>query len=376
MSFTEFFSGYGDRNNSVIGDSGRKASPSSQSSSRKSKSTTDRISNDMKPMNIAEQESNSPVSQVNLRVGSMTVSKWLTFGHVLFSPAREELTQMDGPTKRQSILVIDGLGNDDWSFYAAETYPNATFYNLSPTRPLSNTTTISSLTSFPITPPNHRQIQYLSPLQKFPLPSNTFHTVVYRFPTAASEAAYRNIVSESKRVLKPAGYLEMSILDLDMINMGNRARRAVRGLKVKIAVADEGISLGSASDTVLRLMGKRGFHDVKSCKVGVPVASVVTAGNDSKSGKDGKGEEMSLADMMKDETRAGDEGITKMVAKVGRWWYTKCYEMGVMPDGDVGRSIFNDGGLLAECEKWSSSFKLVVAYAQKPVVPRRRTTSV
>lgn len=62
-------------------------------------------------MTITEQESNSPVSQVNLRVGSMTVSKWLTFGHVLFSPAREELMQLEGGIKRQSILVIDGLGN-------------------------------------------------------------------------------------------------------------------------------------------------------------------------------------------------------------------------------------------------------------------------
>ena len=55
----------------------------------------------------------TPISQVNLRVGSMTVSKWLTFGHVLFNPAREaiEAAESGSGTKRHSVLVIDGLGN-------------------------------------------------------------------------------------------------------------------------------------------------------------------------------------------------------------------------------------------------------------------------
>ena len=202
-----------------------------------------------------------------------------------------------------------------------------------------------------------------------------------------SEPSYRNIVSEAKRVLQPGGYLEMAILDLDMMNMGNRARRAVRALKVQMQIADPAINLGSASDVVLKCVGKRGFNDVKSCKVGVPVASTIpsnasnTDQNSMSTQKDvnTKGqvkEELSLAEMMKDSSSAGDEGITKMVAKVGRWWYTRCYETGVMPDGDTGRSIFNDASLLNECEKWSSSFKLVVAYAQKPFAGRRRGASV
>ena len=172
-------------------------------------------------------------------------------------------------------------------------------------------------------------------------------------------------------MLKPGGYLEMAILDLDMMNMGNRARRAVRGLKTQMAAMDPTISLASASDTVLRIVGKRGFSDIKSCNVGVPVASTIPSAADKGTAKD----ERSLADMMKDESSAGDEGITKMVAKVGRWWYTRCYEMSVAPDGD-SRSIFNDSNLLSECETWNASFKLVVAYAQKPVVGRRRTLSV
>jgi hypothetical protein len=194
------------------------------------------------------------------------------------------------------------------------------------------------------------------------------------------DAAYRNVISESKRVLKPSGYLEVAILDLDMMNMGNRTRRAVRGLKVQMQTADPDISLASASDTVLKLVGKRGFTDIKSCNVGVPVASAVPSSVSSKLAAESKGatkqEEMSLADMMREESQAADEGITKMVAKVGRWWYTRCYESIVLSNGDTSGSVFNDEVLLQECEKWNANFKLVVAYAQKPVQGRRRTASV
>ncbi|EHK97019.1 hypothetical protein M7I_7274 [Glarea lozoyensis 74030] len=364
ISFGDFISGYGDRNNSVDDDSGTRFSRDMQNGLRLSMASSHSDCTQFSDGDV------SPISQVNLRVGSMTVSKWLTFGHVLFSPAREEIMQLEGSSKRHSILVIDGLGNDDWSFYAAETYPNSTFYNLSPTRPLSASERASNGSSFPLSPKNHRQVQYTSPAHKFPFPSSTFHVVVLRFPSAMPESSYRNIISESKRVLKPGGYLETAILDLDMMNMGNRARRAVRGLKVKLQVANPNTSLSSASDTVLRYIGKRGFHDVKICKVGIPVASTVP------STKGERKEELSLADMMRDDSQVGDEGITKMVAKVGRWWFTRCYELDVLPDGDVSRSIFSDAQLLAECEKWNSSFKLVVAYAQKPVVARRRTASV
>ncbi len=48
---------------------------------------------------------------------------------------------------------------------------------------------------------------------------------------------HRFVLSEAKRVLRPGGYLEFSVLDMDLVNMGNRARRAVRGLKIEAATA-------------------------------------------------------------------------------------------------------------------------------------------
>lgn len=348
---------------------------------------------------LSELDVSSPLSQVNLRVGSMTVSKWLTFGHVLFSPVRDELVPEVGSSseeslKRHSILVIDGLGNDDWSFYAAESYPAATFFNLSPRAPLAaSSSSGSSGSSFPLTPPNHHQIQYMSHLDKFPFGPESFAAVVYRFPAAAPESHFRNIISESRRVLKPGGYMELSILDVDLNNMGNRARRVVRRLKERIHAVKPDTCLGSTADLLLRLLGRRGFVDIKSCRVGVPVASRLAASSSSSGGSAGdaaagpsplargsgsgpgsrrhrKKDDRPLAEMMRDESPVADESITKMVSKVGRWWFSRCYEPGVGPGAGAaagfGGSVWNDKLLLSECQEWGTSLKLMVCHARVP----------
>ncbi|KAI0420277.1 hypothetical protein F5X98DRAFT_40854 [Xylaria grammica] len=298
----------------------------------------------------------TPLSQVNLRVGSMTVSKWLTFGHVLFSPVREDLINPDSSLKRQSILVIDGLGNDDWSFYAAETYPAANFFNLSPRAPLPKEHQTTS--SFPLSPSNHHQIQFTSHADKFPFGPDSFTALVFRFPAVAPEAHYRNIISEAQRVLKPGGFIEFSVLDVDLNNVGGRTRRAVRHLKEKVSTQNSDLYLSSTADLILRLLGRKGFVDIKTCRVGVPVASSIT--NTPK--KDRKKDERSLAEMMNDNTEIGDKNITKMVSKVGRWWYNRCYET---PTG-MSSSIWHDQALLAECEEWATSLKLMVCHARVP----------
>ena len=324
-------------------------------------------------------EDNSPLAQVNLRVGSMTVSKWLTFGHVLFSPVRDELIAEVGSLKRPSILVVDGLGNDDWSFYAAETYPAATFFNLSPRAPLPAEHHNES--SFPLSPPNHHQVQYLSHMAKFPFGAQSFTAVVFRFPAAAPEGHYRNIVSEARRVLKPGGYIELSMLDADLNNMGNRCRRAARQLKERIHAQAPDTNLASTSDLILRLMGRRGFADIKTCRVGVPVAS--TLARSSGGGKristagaaaggavreTSKPLQRSLPEMMDDEGPVADESIAQSVAKVGRWWYSRCYESAADPaiGPSSGGSMWRDRALLAECEEWGTSLKLMVCHARVP----------
>ncbi|KAI3567976.1 hypothetical protein IWW34DRAFT_905794 [Fusarium oxysporum f. sp. albedinis] len=319
-------------------------------------------------------EDGSPLAQVNLRVGSLTVSKWLTFGHVLFSDVRHKLVPVDGPLKEHSTLVIDGLGNDDWSFYAAETYPAATFSNLSPRTPVPEELKSSS-PSFPLSPLNHHQIQYASHLDKFPFAPHSFTAVVYRFPVAAPEAYYCSILTEARRVLKPDGFIELSILHVDLNNMGNRGRRTVRRLKERINEKTPDTSLGSTADLIVRLLGKVGFTTIKTARVGVPVASSITR-SDSKAGNgkaatEKKKDQPSLSEMMSDNSPLADEGITKMVSRVGRWWYTQCYENAA--ENPSGKSIWSDKALLSESERLGTSLKLMVCCARAPL---ERITSV
>ncbi|CAJ2507936.1 Uu.00g091220.m01.CDS01 [Anthostomella pinea] len=363
FSVSEFVSGYGDRNKGNALSSQERVQP--QRNSASSNQSVKANSSHHRSSGSSRNSDETPLSQVNLRVGSMTVSKWLTFGHVLFSPVREDLVNVVGSLKRHSILVIDGLGNDDWSFYAAETYPAATFFNLSPRAPIPQEHQSSS--SFPLSPPNHHQIQFTSHMDKFPFGPESFTSIVFRFPAAAPEAHYRNIISEARRVLKPGGFIELAILDVDLNNMGNRTRRSVRRLKERVTTRNPDLNLSSTADLILRLLGKKGFVDIKNCRVGVPVASSIT----HSSSVDGKKDERSLAEMMSDETEKGDENITKMVSKVGRWWYNRCYEV---PTG-MPKSIWNNRALLAECEEWGTSLKLMVCHARMPVA-RGRVASV
>lgn len=374
FSISDFVSGYGDRNNSLNSQS--QLQRTSTASSQKA-----RVIRDSHASGSSQgSDDNSAVSQVNLRVGSMTVSKWLTFGHVLFSPVRDELIPMTGSLKRHSILVIDGLGNDDWSFYAAETYPAATFFNLSPRSPLP-TESQGASSSAPLSPPNHHQIQYKSHMDRFPFGSQSFTAVVYRFPSAVPESHYRNIVSEARRVLKPGGYMELSILDIDLNNMGNRGRRAVRQLKERVHTRSPNVSLASSSDLLLRLLGRKGFTDIKTCRLGVPVASALAPSESSTSGSSSarsgtrsgptrstsgkaKRDTRTLAEIISDDGPIADESITKMVAKVGRWWYDRCYESVAPAPG--GRSMWGDPALLAECEEWRTTLKLMVCHARMP----------
>ncbi len=305
-----------------------------------------------------------PQVMANLEFSSLMIGKWLSFGRVLFSPAHFELKNL----REDRILVVDGLGKE-WSHYVALTYPNATVYSLGPSP--SHCSTRYTFGAFHFLP-NHRHFAQVNMSSNFPFPKGFFAAMVIRFPAAASDVTLRSMISECKRVLRPGGYVEISTLDLDLTNMGNHARRALRELKIRMQVADPNISLKPVSDNIQHLLGRRGFENLNRCIVGIPAA-----GGSSDSYEQPKDEKnVSFTELLTDYSIAGDERITKMVARVGRWWYMRCYETGVLPDGDFTRTIWNDNNLLSECEKMQTTFKFLVCYAQKPTVTQRRTVSL
>ncbi|MCJ1243121.1 hypothetical protein MMC30_000318 [Trapelia coarctata] len=370
MSFSDIYAGYGDR--SSLGVTNRQSASSgsrysSQSVVSKSGSRTSQDGDSIKRYTkVMADKINGAVGTSNsLRYSALMTARWLCFDRVLFSPVQDEIRN----SRQDKVLVLDGLANDDWSSYCALTYPDATVYNLSAPRPLSSSKRDNENWQ---PPPNHRQIHHSSLAHPFPFPKGFFTAVVLRFPVATSEPSLRSAVSECKRVLRPGGYLELCILDMDMVNMGNRARRAVRGLKVKMQVADPSISLSPTSDTVQKMLGRRGFENLSRCVVGVPVAGIMTEhGSESPDEK-----HTSLGEMLRDPAAGGSVPVTKMIAKVGRWWWSRCYERSVVADGDAEASIWADKALLRECENRDTGFRLVICHAQKPLNVRRRTVSV
>lgn len=134
---------------------------------------------------------------------------------------------------------------------------------------------------------------------------------------------------------------------------------------------DSTVSLKPMSDNIQRLLGRRGFENLNRCFVALPAAGRISGSQDETP----KEQSVDISDLLKDQSTVGDEGIARMVAQVGRWWYSRCYEAVVLPDSDDLRSIWADDMLLRECEKRQTSFRLLICYAQKPMVPPRRTVS-
>ena len=354
-------------------------------------------------LDIAERDHEGPVGQSDLRFAALMTSRWLSFGRVLFSPAHDLVKANAG----QQILVIDGLGNDDWSFYCAVTYPGAVVHGLKETD-ISPGSQGERLTEAWRTPPNYRRVELPNLAERFPFPRSYFAAIVFRFPAAMSDAVLKMALSECKRVLVPGGHLELSLMDLDITNMGTITRHAVRNLKARMINTDSNVSLKPVGDNIQNILGQRGFENLNRCVVGVPVAGKVATSSGSRSSRSSRestslgsrdadrssnlfesksrglhepdrshqrGGNFSLSELVSDHSATSDAKITKMVAKVGRWWYTRTYEWAVLPGGELKRSIWSDKKMLHECKVRGSSFKLLIAYAQKPTEMRRRTLS-
>ncbi|KAJ9607221.1 hypothetical protein H2200_008293 [Cladophialophora chaetospira] len=345
------------------------------------------------------ERSKDPVAQSELHYASLMVSKWLSFGRVLFSPAHDEIHTLS----ERHVLVIDGLGNEDWSIYCAVNYEaqRAFVHDLK-----EKTNTKGTRTSKPSqhAPDNHRRAEVASFHERFPFPPAFFSVVVLRFPPAMAEAKLKNIIAECRRVLLPGGYLELMLLDLDIVNMGVQTRRAVRELKFRMTTADKQISLRPIIDNVQSVLGARGFANISRCVVGVPVAGRPSGSGDSSSssrssrGSDGfakrasgdlrpgaasprmtfaqgrRGANLSLNELLSDRSDNADLRIGKIVSRTARTWWQHCFEASVISDGNLSKSIFADKNVLGECKGRGSSFKMLIAYGQRPVFETRRRT--
>lgn len=331
-----------------------------------------------------------PAKHSDRAYASLMVSRWLSFGRVLFSPAHKEIES--NPEKH--VLVIDGLGSEDWSIYCAVTYQNERAYVHDLKERRQRKHKAQSAQTVENAPPNHRRSEVSSFNDKFPFPPEFFCAIVIRFPPVMPDSKLKNIVSECRRVLAPGGYLELVVLDLDIVNMGVHARRAIKELKIKLTAADKTVSLKPIIDNVQTVLGSNGFSNVNRCMVCVPVVGKPAGSLDSSSesrsstgstglqerrvsagprphGSLGSQANFSLNDLVADHSENADAKIGKMISKTARSWWQHCFEAGIMMKGGRSKSVFANRDVLTECKGRGASFKLLIAYTQKPTNQQR-----
>lgn len=224
----------------------------------------------------------------DLREASLWLSTRLTYGQVLYAKALASGGDEVGELEIKNVVVIDGLDNDDWSYYAAATYPKVTFYSLSPRRRQPETRFS-----------NHRHVQYFpyipnvpsTGLREYPLASGSVTSVVYRFPPAAPERHHRHVLTEARRVMKPGGYLEMLVI-------GSNCDTSRWSCEGKRPMA------WTSNDNLMRLALDIGFCEIKIEPLRVSATKQLLPQVDS-------------AATLK-------RGITD--AEVYHFWYTQCYK--------------------------------------------------
>lgn len=158
------------------------------------------------------------------------------------------------------------------------------------------------------------------------------------------------------------------MLDAELVDMGVKTKKAVNLVK---AIMERESSPSSpdrrpSSEKVLKILQRRGFEDINKCFVGLPA---VAPPEDLTTTNAAAATVTSRPQQSQVEKEAEAMGVAVM-ASVGRWWYTRCYERIITAEGEVmRRSMWNDRALLRECGMRKTAFKMLVAHARKPLKP-------
>ena len=354
FSLSSFIHGYGDRDSRVLSVL-EPLSTTFSTPAKTHKTTPSNASNETTSSN-GSRNSQLQVDEMKVRPWALLASRWLTGDRILLSPAPT-------PSSNSRILVIDGLGTgklphltspppiandyivDDWSFYLSLSFPTTKIYNLTPTPPTPQPPQTR--------PTNHKQVHHPSLTHAFPFPANFFTTITLRFPPSPFTSL---LLSECRRVLAPGGHLELITLDADLLSAGPKTTGATELVKAIMSRETPGRKRPqeAASAKMLRGLEKKGFTGLRKCYIALPaVGKLESAG--------GEGREV------REPSPEDPEAIAEVISKVGRWWYTRCYERVITAEGEGAyRSMWNDRGLVRECRKRGSGFRLLVACARKP----------
>lgn len=159
-------------------------------------------------------------------------------------------------------------------------------------------------------------------------------------PTSSSSPALpTNILRECYRILKPAGYLELTIVDPHLSNMGVRTRAHIA------EHMPHAMPAARTFNRALNMLGPNGeglFDEVKTCDMWMPTTSI------------------------------GDE-LSTVTSRVGRCLYDQLYAGGRDDARVVGPgltemregAIWRDAEVVEECARENTAFRWAKCYARK-----------
>jgi SAM-dependent methyltransferase len=168
------------------------------------------------PDKLRADKEDEALSQMRAATWHVAATKMLNGGKLIASPAAKRLARTD----KARILDLGGQGTCDWAWHVALAHPNAKIYTVT-------TKQIRQLSNANIRgPPNHRQVA-VTGLTKLPFADNHFDVVSARelhsclkFVGENGADEWEACLAECRRVLKPGGYLEFSVLDSEVMNAG------------------------------------------------------------------------------------------------------------------------------------------------------------
>jgi len=214
--------------------------------------------------------------QMNMSSWQVAAVKALNGGRLISAPVAKRLARQshmapsaNGVSRdRARILDLGGQGAGDWAWHAALQYPNTKIYTVT-------TKAIRQLSNCNIRgPPNHRQVA-VERMTKLPFSDDQFDLISARELHAILKLFGENgadewdaCLNECMRVLKPGGYLEFSILDVDIMNAGPLGN--AKAVEFGFALQTLGFDPNPTRTFISRLRCA-GFEDVRRAWLCLPV---------------------------------------------------------------------------------------------------------
>lgn len=249
------------------------------------------------------------------------------------------------------ILDLDGPALCGWSWHLALEYPAALVYNI--------TTSQSYFDSYGLQhmqPLNHRLVLTESLTSLQPLESNSFDVITARsLPRILQQYEWIPLLKECHRILKPDGYIELTIVDTLLNNMGPVTRGWIEEhiIDPLLAATEQGeertIDL-HPSKSILQNLEAAGLVDIHKCWVWMPAGSI------------------------------GDE-LSSVTSRVGRYFYDELFgswdsgfesgdaiDAGIVPRHEL--SLWSDPRVQAECIKENTAFRWLKCHARKGNFPQ------